>query len=192
MVPSPECFPTRFNDQDLGHIVETLRDTFVPTDEDELRDSLHEAGYRESEVDQLVTAWAKWWRTMACSTCGNPATHRFGCLDVHTGDISSMDGLNRLSLSCDECCQCDPEQMGPIVRAPIRLAEWKIPTSLQAATIDHKRMDQLERLLNKFDNDQMVRDAPFMTTRPGQSRNPVERVQRALDWIQGLREVPFR
>jgi hypothetical protein len=184
--PAHAIGPNPLSEHALSHVLSEVLDNYAPTDEDEIRIALRDARYRPAEIAQVMEAWADYWeRTPTCAACGKAATMRFGILDIETGRVSSMDGLDHFSLSCNDCAECDPQQHGPIVRAPLSLEMWR----------PNANLDFLRGMLDKFDDEQLNRDRPFRTYRPDQGQvtpGPLERVQRALDWIANLREVPFR
>lgn len=59
-----------------------------------------------------------------CTTCGEPATHLYAVYDVTTRRISSVNGLDRWSPSCDDCDDPEieqPEQWTFRITGPLRM-----------------------------------------------------------------------
>lgn len=180
--------PSPLSEHALSHVMSDLLDNFAPTDEEEARIAMREAGYRASEIAQAMEAWDQYWeRNPLCSTCGQPATHLWGSMDQDR-TVHSMAGENKLTPSCDDCAGGDG--FTAVIRAPLSFGTDLTPISPKSP-----ELDQLTGMLDAFDDNQVDADRPFRTMRLDlgeETLPPLTRVKRALDYIANLKEVPFR
>lgn len=120
--------PPSLSDHALSHVLsgvaEQERLDGRRLTDDELEGELVDLGYGRGQIEQVVYA-----HRFRCTTCGGEATHLYGALSSD-GAITSMEGLDRLSPSCDLCS--DPETIGSalgvdaLVRAPLDF-KWLPP-----------------------------------------------------------------
>lgn len=126
MTDLPE--PPNLDEHTLSHVLSGIGEQEASDGrrmtDGEIRAELMDLGYGNHQIEQVVDA-----HKSKCTACGERATHLYGALSPD-GSISSMEGHNRLSLSCDGCA--DPEASLPsldgsaLVRAPLDF-QWRPP-----------------------------------------------------------------
>jgi hypothetical protein len=62
---------------------------------------------------------------LTCACCGDPATLAYGLLDTSDGTVTSLNGLGRLTPSCEGCA---PADVAPYL--PIRVSLTEMTTAV--------------------------------------------------------------
>lgn len=169
--PAHEIGPNPLSEHALSHVMSEVLDSYAPTDEEEMRIELRQAGYRPAEVAQVMAAWTEYWeKTPQCSICGAKATCRWGEWNLETGEVHSMVGVNKLAPSCDQCA-------GRVDGQTVILADVNM-TDFGPISPESEGAQELQNIYSVL-VDPQDRDLPMQAYR---------RVQQVLQEIRSLRK----